>query len=180
VGGELAVEHPASHDMNEEDIFNHTKDACICLIRPTRLGDTYRKEILSVVAFSTSVPDELVSAMITGASWRERLLGLCMAMAKQPENFTQPMLQSLRSPRGISIVPTCAALTLLAHLKTYAMQASFAQMFERQAFDGEVGWAADKALNFAGLRNENVPGCGPNYGQCFEDHLQLYNWINAG
>jgi hypothetical protein len=179
VDGELASKQLASHVMNEDDIFNHTKDAYIYLIRPTRLGDTYRQEIISVVAFATSVPDELVSALITGASWRERLLGLCMAMAKQPATFTEPMIQSLRSPRGISIVPTCAALALLAQLKIYAMQASFSEMFERQAFDGEIGWAVDKALHFAGLRTENVPGRGPNYGQNFEDHIQLYNWIQS-
>src|SRR3546814_7759315 len=38
---------------------------------------TYLREIASVIALAPSVPNELVASMITGASWRERLLGLC-------------------------------------------------------------------------------------------------------
>jgi hypothetical protein len=29
-------------------------------------------------------------------------------------------------------------------------------MFDGQAFDGELGWAADKAMHFAGLLREDV------------------------
>ncbi len=67
-----------------------------------------------IIALASSVRDELVTSMITGASWRERLLGLSIAMAKRPVAFIQAMLQSLRDPRGIAIVPACAALAVLA------------------------------------------------------------------
>jgi hypothetical protein len=166
--------------MSEDDIFEQTKDAYLCLIHPVRQGDAYRREIASVVALAPSVPDELVAAMITGASWRERLLGLCMAMAKRPASFIEPMLQSLRDPRGISIVPACAVLAVLARRGIYAMTKSFAEMFDRQVFDGEIGWATDKAMHFAGLRSDDVSGRGPNYGQIFDDHIQVYSWIHAG
>jgi hypothetical protein len=29
-------------------------------------------------------------------------------------------------------------------------------------------------MHAAGLRTEEVPGRGPNYGQVFEDHLETY------
>jgi hypothetical protein len=60
--------------MTEDDIFKQTQDAYLCLIHPVRQGDTYRKEVASVVSLAPSVPDELVARMIVGASWRERLL----------------------------------------------------------------------------------------------------------
>jgi hypothetical protein len=166
--------------MNEDEIFEQTKDAYLCLIHPDWRDDRYRREIAPVIALAPSVPDEIVAGMITGASWRERLLGLCMAMSKRPEIFTEAMLQSLRDVRGISIVPTCAALAVLTRRGIYGMPASFADMFDRKVFDGEIGWATDKAMHFAGLRTEDVPGNGPNYGQIFDDHVEVYNWIYAG
>lgn len=165
--------------MSEDDVFKQTKDAYLCLIHPVRQGEAYREEIASVIALAPSVPDELVVAMIAGVSWRERLLGLCIAMSKQPAMFTEAMLQSLRDPRGVSIVPACAALAVLARRGAFEMSQSFADMFDRTAFDGEVGWAVDKAMHFAGLRAEDVPGRGPNYGQIFEDHVEVYGSTTA-
>ena len=165
--------------MTEDDIFEQTKGAYLCLIHPIRRDDTYRQEIAQVVALASSVPDELVAAMITGASWRERLLGLCIAMAKRPATFIEAMLQSLRDPRGIAIVPACAALAVLARRGAFTMAQSFSEHFDRTAFDGEIGWATDKAMHTAGLLAEDVPGRGPNYGQIFEDHVEVYGWIHA-
>ena len=102
-----------------------------------------------------------------------------MAMSKRPGLFTEAMLQSLRDPRGISIVPACAALAVLARRGIFGMSQSFADMFDRTAFDGEVGWAVDKAMHYAGLRAGDVPGRGPNYGQNFEDHIEFYSSIHA-
>ena len=52
-------------------------------------------------------------------------------------------------------------------------------VFDRQVFDGEIGWATDKAMHFAGLRDDDIAGCGPNYGQIFDDHIQVYSSILA-
>lgn len=35
-------------------------------------------------------------------------------------------------------------------------------------------------MHFAGLRAEDVPGRGPNYGQNFDDHVEVYSSIHAG
>jgi hypothetical protein len=100
-------------------------------------------------------------------------------MATRPGDFTLPMLQSLRYPRGIAIVPMCAALSVLSRRGIFTMPLSFSEMFDRAAFDGEVGWATDKAMQVAGIRTEDVPGRGPNQGQIFEDHVAVYSWISA-
>lgn len=165
--------------MSEDDILRLTKGAYLCLVHPIRRDDVYRHEIAPVVALASSVPDELVTAMITGACWRERLVGLCLAMSKRPANFIEAMLQSLRDPRAIAIVPTCAALAVLARRDVFTMPQSFAEMFDRDAFDAEVGWATDQAMHFAGLRTEAVSGRGPNCGQIFCDHVEVYSWMHA-
>ena len=163
--------------MTEADIFDQTKGAYLQLVHPTRQRDGYGVEIASVVALAASAPENLVAAMLVGASWRERLLGLCLAMAKRPAVFVEPMLDSLREPRGIAIVPACAVLAVLAKRGIAELPPSMAGDFQREAFDGEIGWAIDKALHYAGLRPDDLPGRGPNYGQVFEDHVQLHAWV---
>jgi len=81
--------------MIVEDIFDRTGQAYLCMIHPARKGNVYRQEIAPVLRLSASLPDELVSSMIAGGGWRERLLGVCMGMAKRPVSFLEPMLRSL-------------------------------------------------------------------------------------
>lgn len=163
--------------MTEQDIFDQTKDAYLALVHPVCRDDLYRQDIAPVVELGPSVPDDLIASMITGPSWRARLLGICLAMAKRPGTFIEPLVRSLQDPRGIAIVPTCAALAVLARHGSFAMPHNFPARFDLQAFDGEIGWAIGKALHFAGLRAHGECGRGPNYGQIFEDHIQVYSWI---
>jgi hypothetical protein len=166
--------------MSEDDVFTKTGDTYLRLIHPVRPDEDFRQAISPLVALAPSVPDELVSAMIVGPSWRERLLGLALAMAKGPAAFTGAMLRSLRDVRGISIVPTCAVLAVLARRGLFDIGQSLAGGFDRAAFDGEVGWAIDKAMCFASSRTSDTKGRGPNYGQSFEDQIQVYEWIMGG
>lgn len=163
--------------MSEADIFDQTKGACLCLIHPSLTGDAYRREISPVIALAPAVPDPLVANLIKNAGWRERILGLCIGMVKHPVLVIEPILQSLKNPRGIAIVPAFAAHAVLARRGSFAMTQFSSDAFERTAFDGEVGWALDKAMHFAGLRHEDVLGRGPNYGQSFENHVEVYGWI---
>ena len=102
-----------------------------------------------------------------------------MSKQKQPSSFIDSMFQSLRDPRGLAIVPTCAALALLARRGVFVMQPSFAELFDRTPFDGEVGWAVDKAMRFAGLRPDDIQGHAPNDGQSFEAYVQFYESIRV-
>jgi hypothetical protein len=163
--------------MTEADIFEQTKTAYLCLIHPVVEGDAYRQDVAPVLALAPCVPEPLVASMLVGASWRERLLGLCLAMANRPATFVEPMLQSLREPRGIAIVPACAVLGVLARHGLYELHPALAYAFDREVFDGEIGWAVDKALHYAGLPAAPVDGNGPNSGQKFQDHAAVYDWI---
>jgi len=163
--------------MTGDDIFNQTGNAYHCLIHPAQQGGVYSQAIARVISLARSVPEALIAAMIGGPSWRERLLGVCLGMSKQPANLIQPMQRSLQAPRAIAIVPTWAALVVLTRGGFLRMADSFAGKFDRAAFDGEMGWAEDKASYHAGLRPEPVPGRGPNYGQVFEEHLDFYTAI---
>ncbi|MCI0642249.1 MAG: hypothetical protein L0Y72_04270 [Gemmataceae bacterium] len=165
--------------MHEAEVFEQTKGAYLCLIHPRREGGQYPQEMNALIALAPSVSDQLVDSLLDGSSWRERLLGLCLAMAKRPAAFIELILQSLREPLGIAIVPACAVLGILARHGAFTMQPTFANEFDRAVFDGEIGWAADKAMYYAGLRTTNVDGNGPNYGQDFEDHVELYGWIHG-
>ncbi|MBK8036030.1 MAG: hypothetical protein IPK22_02680 [Verrucomicrobiaceae bacterium] len=165
--------------MSVNDIFDQTEDAYLSLIHPVVSDDAYRQQIAPIITLAPCVSEYLVAEMITGESWRERLVGIFMAMARPPASLIEPLMQSLRDPRGISIVPACAALAVLARRGLFTMPEAFAEMFDRQAFDGEVGWALDKAMHFAGLREGEVAGNGPNYGQVFDDHVWVYSWGHA-
>jgi hypothetical protein len=164
--------------MSEDTIFELSGYAYLRLIHPALQDHACHKALETVVTLSPLVPHEIITKLILGVSWRERLVGVSLAATKQSALFIEPMLQSLRDPRGISIVPICAALAVLARCGLYAMPPNFSELFDRQVFDGEIGWAADKAMHFAGLRNDNPSGRGLNYGQIFEDHIQIYTWMS--
>ena len=166
--------------MSVDEVFSKTGDTYLRLIHPVRRDEDFRQAIAPVVALARSVPDELFSSMIVGPSWRERLLGLSLAMAKSPTVFTTAMVRSLHDVRGISIVPTCAALAVLARRGLLDIVQSFAGTFDRAAFDGEVGWAMDKALHFASGQPAPTNGRGPNQGQFFEHQVQVFDWILGG
>src|SRR5262245_54084848 len=135
--------------MSEDDVFEKTGQAYLCLIHPVTKDAAYRREIEPVMAISATVPDALVSSLIVGRSWRERLLGLSLAMTKGPTAFVDGMLASLRDVRGISIVPACAALAVLARRGLFDGSRLLKGEFDRAVFDGELGWALDIASRYA-------------------------------
>jgi hypothetical protein len=84
-------------------------------------------------------------------------------MIKNPATFIEAMVKSLHDVRGISVVPTCAALAVLARRGLLDLTATFTSRIDRSAFDGEVGWAIDKAMHLAGIRAEDANGRGPTF-----------------
>lgn len=166
--------------MTEEEIFKQTKGAYIGLLHPLDKNEEFGGYVKTLIALAPKVSNEVIQAMLAGSSWRERLLGNCMAMTREdvPESFVENMLQSLRDPRCLSVVPTCAALALLAQRGIFKMTPAFGTMFDRSVFNGELGWAVDKAMFFCGLRSEDVSGNAPNDGQTFEDHVRFYQSLH--
>ena len=101
-------------------------------------------------------------------------------MAKCPEKHVDEMLNSLYDVRGISIVPTCAALAVLARHALFDAEQLASGTFDRSVFDGEVGWAIDQAIRYAETQSVSACERGPNYGQSFVHQVELYEWIMSG
>lgn len=163
--------------MSENDIFNHTGETYLWLIHPVTAQDSYQSVIPALLVLAPVVHRDTVSRMIRGASWRERLIGLSLAMAKYPETFVTEMLDSLRDVRGISIVPTCAALAVLARRGLCDAKLLSDAPVDRSNFDGEVGWAIDRAVQWTQMQAVGNFERGPNFGQNFTHHVELYEWI---
>jgi len=126
------------------------------------------------------LPSDVVSSLIGGASWRERLLGLWLGMAQGPERFVEPMLMSLRRVTGYSITPTCAALAVLAKRGRFGISRLRSDETDASAFDGDLGWAISQAERYA--RGEAVSAeerC-RNSGQSFLHQAEMYEWIVEG
>ena len=117
------------------------------LIHPVQPEEDFREGLAPLVRLAPSVREDLVSALIIGQSWRERMLGISLALAKSPGRFTGAMLQSLRDPRSISIVPVCAALAVLARRGLFDIAQLQGGEFDRGLADGEVVWAIDTAVS---------------------------------
>lgn len=166
--------------MTEDDVFERTGQAYFCLIHPVMKGNAYRQELAPVLAVSDAIPDSLIAKLIVGASWRERLIGLSLAMTRRSGAFIDQMLASLHNVRGISIVPTCAALAVLGRRGLFDPARVLAGSFDRTPFDGEVGWALDIAVRYAAGELVSATERGPNYGQFFGHQVEMYEWILDG
>ena len=132
-----------------------------------------------MLAIAPEVPDNIVASLISTGGWREHVLGYVLAMAKTPSRFVGHVQASLGRPCGIAITPACAFLAVLARSGEFKIERLISDAFDRGAFDGEMGWAIDKAMFHAGLRLDDVGGRGPYYGQIFEDYVEVYDWVRA-
>jgi hypothetical protein len=163
--------------MTEQEVFTQSGDAYLRLVHPVK---PYGPVLGPLLTLAPSLPLSLVAQMIVGISWRERLLGLSLAMAQLSEGVIEKMLNSLKDVRGISIVPTCAALATLARHGLFDAERLNSFNFDVTAFDGEVGWAIERTLWYAQTQPVGVLERGPNYGQSFADHVEMYEWILSG
>jgi hypothetical protein len=165
--------------MTEDDVFNLTNGVYLHLVRPAMRDGIYRQKLLPMLSIAPEVSDNIVVSLISTGGWREHVIGYVLAMAKSPLRFVAHVQESLRRPCGIAITPGCAFLAVLARTGEFKMEHWFSNTFDRGAFDGEMGWAIDKAMFHAGLRPDDVGGRGPYYGQIFEDYVDLYDWVRT-
>lgn len=163
--------------MTEDDVFSRTGGLYLRLIHPVWPDERFEPVLVPLLALAPSVPCAVVSQMVVGGSWRERLLGLSLAMATHPATFVEEMLDSLQSVRGISIVPTCAALAVLARRGAFDLARLTSGSFDRTLFDGEVGWAIDQAVRYGEGQPMSGTERGPNYSQFFAHQIEVYEWI---
>lgn len=163
--------------MNADAAFDVTP--YLSLLRPTPEGSdeiAVRSRLrLHVLVISPSVITELIH----GPSWRERLVGLAFAVMSQPSSYVEQIVKSMKDSRGLSIVPGFAALVVGLRLDALCELPRSVCLLERSAFDGEIGWAIEKAMFHLGQRCTDPGGTAPNSSQVFEDELNFYDWLRA-
>ncbi|HTI72574.1 MAG TPA: hypothetical protein VMF06_21540 [Candidatus Limnocylindria bacterium] len=163
--------------MNDDDLFEQTGDTFLCMIHPIMRDALHRQELSRLVAIEPLVTPSAVVALILGASWRERLLGLGLAMIKGGAAYVAPMIQSLRDPRGIAIVPACAALAVLGRSGIAIYPALLHQEFDHVVFDGEIAWAMEQMRRHIAAVFPVCSDPGRNSGQHFDDHIEVFRWL---
>jgi hypothetical protein len=166
--------------MTEEQVFKQTGDTYLRLIHPAGPDNHYRSFLAPLREFTRTVPSDVVSSLICGASWRERLLGLWVGMAQGPEPFVEPMLGSFRRVTGYSITPTCAALAVLARHGRFDIGRLQSLEIDASAFDGDLGWAIKQAERYARGEVVGVDERCRNSGQSFLHQVEMYEWIIGG
>ncbi len=127
-----------------------------------------------VSSHADTTVEELRGMIREGRSWRERLVGLVTTVRRGGCGDLADLLHCLRDPHGISIVAACAAYVAVREKTGPCAASPFPKDLDRKAFDGELGWALDKACHHLGVGTPDPGGRGPNYGQVFEDHLETY------
>ena len=158
--------------MTEQQLLDKVGDAYLPLIH---LGEGLDDATAAIIATASDASDNLIWDLIAaGDSWRERLIGLVLACHRGIATFGDAMLTSLGNPRGISIVPTCAALVVAVRQEGYEYHQDQTAGLDRSSFDGEVGYALVNLHAFLGLCGQRGGGAGPNYGQLFTAHVSFY------
>lgn len=165
--------------MTAQELAEATGDLYLALIRP-RLDDAdFQSSLDTLRAVRPSCDSALALQLIATRSWRDRLLGFALAALLKDHSLSEGVTDVFAHPTGISIVP--AGAYLVAHYETspHAFPAIDFTRFDRDSFDGEVGWTVDRVQQaIAGNRlcwNELAP----NYGQNMGDHVKLFRALMA-
>ena len=163
--------------MSEEDILEKFGQLYLCLIHPDVDDILFKKDLKSINLISESLKNCEIHKLINGDSWRERLLRVLLGMQNDKKNCGVIILNSLIAIRGISIVPSFAALAVLARSGLFDFKTVFDMDLDPKLFDNEVGWSIDTAYKYVcgDLVEKNFRG--PNYGQVFINHVKLFDYI---
>ncbi|PCJ56842.1 MAG: hypothetical protein COA79_17970 [Planctomycetota bacterium] len=161
---------------SEDEIFNLIGDAYLSLIH---LGDGVDEDANKILNLSSGVDNNVISKLLCGQSWRERLVGLVLATDRGPDQFFKSLTESLFDIRGISIIPTCAVMSIAVTSFGFKYKPNVLSDLDRSIFDGELGTAIDHFHFAIGDGKEPSITHGENYGQEFENHKAFYLKLSA-
>ena len=161
--------------MDQEQIMQRIGSAYLALVHPEYNSANLAQDLQPIVEITPLVPDGVVSDMLrAGLSWRERVVALAVAVGKRKPGFIQDMIGSLSDPRGLAIVPACAAVVVATNSNAPDGIEESCSELDRNAFDGQMGWALEKMYHYLGLSEHDPPGNDPNDGQNFEAQLAMF------
>jgi hypothetical protein len=161
--------------MTADQLFAETGDAYLVLIHLESDVD----EAVSRISLATATcPSELVDQLLRdGPSWRERLLGLVMASLQGISEHYDTALDAFHRTGGMSIVPISAALSVAIRDYGCNYTPEMTGSLDRNAWDGEIGFALDCLHHAIGIAAAPDRMLGPNYGQDFAKHLDFYTTL---
>jgi hypothetical protein len=165
--------------MNVSELMDKAEDAYLAMNRPSVDDPATLAAVARIVALQPEVSDRTISELISnGPSWRERLVGLVLAVNRGQPSFADAIIDSFRKhPTGLAFVPAFAALVLMTGGKPSRSTLEGLSTLNRTLFDGDLGWSMDKFLFHVGCSPCDPGGMSPNDGKSFEDNLEVFKLI---
>ena len=163
--------------MDPAEVMTETRDSYLKLNFPYLENLDCQQAVADILRIEPLADAGTVEGLLTFPDWRGRLVGHVLAVRKGARQFVPAMLDSLADPRGLAIVPTCAALLLgLADEMPDRWMTRLAAI-DRSPFDGEVGWSLDKLTFRLGWSPTDPGEYSPNEGKDFDLHLALFRSV---
>ncbi|MDF1660707.1 MAG: hypothetical protein P1V97_02990 [Planctomycetota bacterium] len=162
-------------EMTGAEFYGYTKIAYLSFIHLHDVTESLNL-ILDCVP---RVSDILIREMLLGSSWRERLYGLVLAGLRDYPPFFSEMHMSLRDVRGLSTVPTAAALSVAITDFDCPYDPAMTMTIGREILDGELGFALDQLHFSIGIGPKPELSKGPNDGQSFDQHRSFYRYLST-
>ncbi len=167
-----------ANGVTVEEFLAETRDSYLPLIH---LVDGVEEAVATIAASEHRASRALIEELLCdGDSWRERLLGLVAASLRGVGQFYDQLIVCMYRTRGLSIVPTCAALSVAVRDHGCNYETSMTATLDRELFDGEIGFALDWLHHAIGIREMPRIMQGPNSGQVFPTHLDFYASLGPG
>lgn len=91
--------------MTPEILFQQTSDFYQCLIHPELEDVDFQRELEASRGLRAELDRELALTLIQENNWRTRLLGLAVGVLLREWSLAPVVLDLIRQPTGISIVP---------------------------------------------------------------------------
>jgi hypothetical protein len=160
--------------MDADAVMEHLGRGYPSFLRPDTFDPENVQAVQRLRRVASTIDDDTVSRLINGQSWRERLVGLYLAAMRGADRFSASIIQSLRDPRGLAIVPACAAISIaLRHQRATDWEKPLGEL-DVGAFSGELCWGLAKlrwALKWADMDPGDLSS---NDGMDVEEHVRFY------
>ena len=168
---------PAGPPMSSDELFREIGNGYLSLIH---LNDDLGDVVATLTRLADTWPRERVGELLRdGDSWRERLPALVMASRQGLARHYDSLLHALHNSGGISLVPLAAAIAVAVRDFGCPYDPNLTRSLDRNAWDGEIGFALDWLHYTIGMGDVPERALGPNYGQEFAAHLKFYTELAA-
>lgn len=161
--------------MTPEILFQQTSDFYQSLIHPDLSDVDFQREIEAFRGLRAELDRELALTLIQESNWRTHLLGLAVGALLREWSLAPVVLDLIRQPTGISIVPAGAWL-MVQHQQAPSLSPEIdGSESDSGPFGDEVGWVLTRLqAQRVGNLTVDPDEVGPNSGQSLQSQLALY------